>query len=305
MTRHLLDLSELSAGEAVYILELAQKIKHAPREELLNFCPGYRAAIIFEKPSTRTRVSLELAVSMLGGKPVVLSSSEMQLSRGEEIRDTARVLERYVDAIAARVNSHQTLEKMATYSKVPVINALSDLHHPLQALADVFTLYEKLGHLSFTLAYVGDGNNVCHSLIMAAGLFGFRLKVSTPEGYEPKDEVIQKARQSGKLNYEFFKDPSEAIRESDAVYTDTWVSMGFDSQREVRLKDFAAWQVNSKLLAAAGKEVYFMHCLPAHKGEEVTEEVFESSSSIVFDQAENRLYTSAAVFLYLWKEVVT
>lgn len=303
MTKHLLDLSELSNDEAVYILKLARQIKKAPRDELLSFCPGYRAAIIFEKPSTRTRVSLELAVSMLGGKPVVLSASEMQLSRGEEIRDTARVLGRYVDAVAARVNSHQTLEEMASYSKVPVINALSDIHHPLQALADVLTLYEKLGHLDFTLAYIGDGNNVCHSLIMAAGLFGYRLKVSTPKGYEPEEEVIQKARQSGKLNYEFFEEPYQAVSGADAVYTDTWVSMGFDSQKEARLKDFANWQVNERLLAAAGKEVFFMHCLPAHKGEEVTEEVFESPSSIVFDQAENRLYTSAAVFLYLWKEV--
>jgi ornithine carbamoyltransferase len=303
MTRHLLDLSELAPEEAIHLLELSQQIKRTSRAELLTFCPGYRAALIFEKPSTRTRVSLEIAVSMLGAKAVVLSSSEMQLSRGEEIRDTARVLARYVDAVAARVNSHRTLEEMAAYSEVPLINTLSDEHHPLQALADVFTLYECLNGLNFTLAYVGDGNNVCHSLIMASGLFGFRIRVSTPKGYEPRSDVIKKASSLGRLAYEFFDDPFEAVRNADAVYTDTWVSMGFDSEREKRLRDFQKYQVRMELLKAAGKEAFFMHCLPAHKGEEVTEEVFESRHSIVFKQAENRLYTAAAVLLYFWKEV--
>lgn len=303
MVRHLLDLTELKHDEAVRLIELTAMVKNLKNFEVFNCCRGKTAALIFEKPSTRTRVSLECALSLLGAHPVVLSSSEMQLSRGEDIRDTARVLSRYVDAVCARVNSHETLVEMSRYSEVPVINALSDKHHPLQALADVYTLYEKKKSFDFKIAYIGDGNNVCHSLIIASALFGFKIAVSTPRGYEPDGDVILTARKINQGTYEFFSNPEDAVAGADAVYTDTWVSMGFDAEREKRLRDFERWKVTQKLMEIA-RGAYFMHCLPAHKGEEVEEEVFESTSSIVFDQAENRLHTAAALFLWIWKEVV-
>lgn len=302
MVKHLLDLTELSREEALRIMELTQDAKSRRREELLSLCAGKRAALIFEKPSTRTRVSLEVAVGMLGAQPIVLSIGEMQISRGEDLKDTARVLSRYVDSICARVHSHESLVEMSKYSSVPVVNALSDMHHPLQALADVYTLYEKTGNFDFKLAYIGDGNNVCHSLIIASSLFGFKLRVSTPPGYEPNEKVVETALKIQEGCYEYYADPYEAVKGATAVYTDTWVSMGFDAEREKRLSDFRNWKVTKELLDSSGG-AYFMHCLPAHKGEEVEEEVFESPASIVFEQAENRLYTSAGVFLYLWREV--
>ncbi|MCX7832134.1 MAG: ornithine carbamoyltransferase [Actinobacteria bacterium] len=302
MVKHLLDLTELNKEEALRILELSKEFKERKENSLLRTCEGMKAALIFEKPSTRTRVSLEVAISLLGAHPVVLSSNDMQLSRGEDIKDTTRVLSRYVDAICARVYEHQTLSEMSVYASVPVVNALSDKHHPLQAIADVFTLYEKTGGLDFTLAYVGDGNNVCHSLIIASSIFGFNIRISTPPGYEPDFNVVKQAEMIGGKKISIFEDPKEAVKNADAIYTDTWVSMGFDMEEKERKKAFKGWQVNQELMAES-EDAYFMHCLPAHKGEEVTEDVFESERSIVFDQAENRLHTAAAVFFYLWKEV--
>lgn len=303
MVRHILDLTELTHDEAVRLLELTAMVKNLKNFEAFGCCRGKTAALIFEKPSTRTRLSLECALSLLGAHPVVLSSSEMQLSRGEDVKDTARVLSRYVDAVCARVYSHEMLVEMSRYSRVPVINALSDRHHPLQALADVYTLYEKKKGLDFKIAYIGDGNNVCHSLIIASAVFGFRIAVSTPKGYEPDEDVVLAAQKINSDTYEFFSNPEEAVKGADAVYTDTWVSMGFDAEKEQRLKDFEHWKVTRELMELA-KGAYFMHCLPAHKGEEVEEEVFESTASIVFDQAENRLHTATALFLWIWKEVV-
>lgn len=302
MVKHLLDLTELNTESGLRILELASEFKNKKNNTLFRSCEGMKAALIFEKPSTRTRVSLEVALSLLGAYPVVLNSNDMQLSRGEDIKDTTRVLSRYVDAICARVSEHQTLFEMSLYASVPIVNALSNKHHPLQAIADVFTLYEKTGGLDFTLAYVGDGNNVCHSLIIASSIFGFNLRISTPPGYEPDFNVVKQAEMISGKKISIFEDPKEAVKNVDAVYTDTWVSMGFDQEREIRKKAFKAWQVNKELMSESG-DAYFMHCLPAHKGEEVTEDVFESDKSIVFDQAENRLHTAAAVFFYLWKEV--
>lgn len=302
MAKHLLDLTEFSKDEVRWLIETALKIKYTPREELLKYCPGKRAVILFEKPSTRTRLSLELAVAGLGGHPVVVSSGELQLSRGEDIKDTARVFSSYVDAVCARVFKHETLEEMARFSSVPVINALSDIHHPLQALADVLTLYEKKKSYDFTVAYVGDGNNVCHSLMVAASILGFKIKVATPSELKPDEAVVGSL--SDKLNevFEYYEDPFDAVKGADAVYTDTWVSMGFDEEREKRVKLLSDYQVNDELMKAA-PGAFFMHCLPAHKGEEVTEGVFESSQSIVFEQAKNRLFTAMSVFLYFWKEV--
>ncbi len=301
---HLLDLTELTKEEALYILDLTDELKSKDRESLLGYCRGYRAALIFEKPSTRTRVSLQAAIESLGASAIVLSSSEMQLSRGEDVKDTARVLSRYVDAVSARVFSHKMLAEFAEFSTVPVINALSDLHHPLQAIADVYTLYKHLDRLDFILAYIGDGNNVCNSLITAAALYGFKIRVATPPAYMPDSRVVEKARSICSNCFEWFEDPYEAVRGADAIYTDTWVSMGDEEEKTERLAVLRSYQVKSELVKASGKDSLFMHCLPAHKGEEVTEEVFESESSIVFEQAENRMHTSRAIFFYLWRKVI-
>lgn len=306
MTKHLLTLADLTKDDAQKILQLSSVLKKTRKEKLLRVCRVMSAAIIFEKPSTRTRVSLEVALSGLGATPVVLSTSEMQLSRGEDLKDTARVLSRYVDAIAARVYKQETLEELARYSNVPVINALSDLYHPLQALADAYTIFEKKGRLEgIKLAYVGDGNNVCHSLIIASALYSMEIQVSTPPGYQPEGKVIKLAEEisNGGLSYAWFETPEEAVTNADVVYTDTWVSMGSEKETEERLKVFQNWQVNSKLIKKAKPDAIFMHCLPAHKGEEVTEDVFESENSVVFEQAENRLHTARAVFVYFWKGV--
>lgn len=306
MKRHLLSLSDLTKLEAETILDIALKFKHMDRYKMLEMCKGKAAAVIFEKPSTRTRISLEVALSSIGATPIILSSSEMQLSRGESLRDTARVLSRYVDAIAARVFSHDTLIGIAKDATVTVINALSDKFHPLQGLADVMTIIEQKGSLDgLRLAYLGDGNNVANTLIQAAAIFGFEIVVSTPRGYEPSDEVIECAKSiaGDKFKYCWEEEPFKAVLEADVVYTDTWVSMGSETEEERRKEVFKNWQVDNAKMSKARRDAIFMHCLPAHKGEEVTEEVFESEKSVVFDQAENRLHTASAVFFYLWKGV--
>lgn len=299
----LLDLTELSKDDAYYLIQLTRELKSRDPAELVRMFPGKSAVLLFEKPSTRTRVSLELAVAGLGATPVVLGASESQLSRGEDLKDTARVLSRYADAITARVYQHSSLEIMAEYADVPVINALSDKHHPLQALADAFTIWEKFKSFDVRVAYVGDGNNVCHSLIIAAALFGFKLSISTPGGYGPDRKVVQKAESISPGCCEFHDDPADAVRGAQVVYTDTWISMGDEDETVARLHAFRGWEVTPELMSKAADGAVFMHCLPAHKGHEVTEEVFESPASIVFEQAENRLHTARALFTFIWKGV--
>lgn len=304
MRGHLLSLADLTTEDAEKILNLSLTLKKTRREKLLKMCSGMSAALIFEKPSTRTRVSLEVALSGMGAIPVVLSTSEMQLSRGEDLKDTARVLSRYMDAIVARVFKHEKLEELARYSSVSVVNALSDIYHPLQAIADVLTIYEAKNKLEgIKLAYIGDGNNVCHSLILASALYSMDIQVSTPQGYEPKKEVVKIAEKirSRSSSYTWFPTPEQAVSDADVVYTDTWISMGSEKEKRERLVAFRNWQVNINLMSRAKSDAIFMHCLPAHKGEEVTEEVFESKNSVVFEQAENRLHTARAVFIFLWK----
>lgn len=297
----LLDLTELSKEEAYHLIQLSREMKSRDAAELIRLFPGKSVVLFFEKPSTRTRVSLELAVAGLGAVPVVLGASESQLSRGEDLKDTARVLSRYADAITARVFRHSSLEVLAEYADVPVINALSDLHHPLQALADAFTIWEKFKSFDVKVAYVGDGNNVCHSLIIAAALFGFKLAVSTPGGYGPDRKVVEKAEGITPGCCELHDEPREAVKDAQVIYTDTWVSMGDEGEAVARLRAFKGWEVNEELMNRAAPGAVFMHCLPAHKGHEVSEEVFESPASIVFDQAENRLHTARALFAYIWK----
>ncbi len=260
-------------------------------------------AMIFRKPSTRTNVSFFMAMKRLGGDALYLGNEALQLSRGETIEDTARVISGYVDAIMIRTFEHSDVLAMAGSAGVPVINGLTDYLHPCQALGDVMSLKEaKGGDLrKIKLAYVGDGNNVCNSLISAAGIFGFSFSAAVPEGYEPSSEIIEKARAENK-NIELTDNPSDAVKEADAVYTDVWVSMGDESERRSRKNVFRKYRVDSSLISGARADAVVMHCLPAHRGEEITDEVMNSGQSYIFQQAENRMYIQQAIMEYLFKE---
>ena len=304
--RDLLSIADLSIEELKFILSTAKQLKQRfyAGERVIPLLNGKVLAMIFQKPSTRTRVSLEVAMLQLGGYALNLSWNELQLGRGEPIKDTARVLSRYIDGIAARVYSHGDLVELAKYSDKPVINALSDLEHPLQAIGDMMTILEKKGHLSgLKMAFVGDGgDNVLHSLLLASAKLGINLYIATPKGYDPKPEIMKLAMEDARLSdavIEIVRDPIEAVKEADVVYTDVWVSMGQESEREKRVRDLAPYQVNSDLVKYAKKNYIFMHCLPAKRGEEVTEEVIESPNSVVWDQAENRLHAQKAVLALL------
>ncbi|MHB8093400.1 MAG: ornithine carbamoyltransferase [Candidatus Aminicenantales bacterium] len=260
-------------------------------------------AMIFQKPSLRTRVTFEVGMLQLGGEAIYLAPSDIQLGSREGIYDVGKNLERWVDGIMIRTFGHQIILDLAKSTRIPVINALTDLLHPCQAMADVYTLREKKGGLpGVKLAYVGDGNNVCHSLMFAAAKGGMRMSVATPPGYEPNPEIVRQAQEDGKENgYEFrlTTDPAEAVAGADAVYTDVWASMGQEAEKEQRARIFAPYQVNARLMAQAKPDASFMHCLPAHRGDEVTDEVIDSPNSIVYDEAENRLHVQKVVMLLL------
>ncbi|BEP17584.1 ornithine carbamoyltransferase [Pyrofollis japonicus] len=300
--RDLLSIKDLSREEIELVLDTARimKTRYYSGERIIPVLKGKTVALIFEKPSTRTRVSMEVAVAQLGGYPLYLRRDELQLARGEPIKDTARVLSRYVDAIAARVYSHKSLEELAAYSSVPVINMLSDLEHPLQALADVLTIKEKKGSVKgVKIVYVGDArNNVAHSLMLAVAKLGGHIVLASPKELRPREDIlqaaIQAANESGGL-VELIEDPFEAVKGADVVYTDVWVSMGEEAQAEEKRRLLKNYQVNEKLMSLANNNAIFMHCLPAHRGEEVTEEVIEGPWSVVWDQAENRLHAQKAV----------
>jgi len=251
----------------------------------------------------RTRRTVEVGLLQLGGKAIYLSPADNVMGARESIYDVARNLERWVDGIMIRTFEHQILLDLAKYAKIPVINALTDFLHPCQAVADFLALREKRGSLAgLKLAYVGDGNNVCHSLMLAAARAGMTMAVGTPAGYEPDAQVVAWAREDGKdTGFELVmtNDPAEAVNNADAVYTDTWISMGQESEKEKKIKLFSSYQVNKELMAKAKPEAFFMHCLPAHRGEEVTDEVMDSPNSIVFDEAENRLHAHKAVMFLL------
>ena len=292
MPNHLLSISDLDADQLSAILRTAEQFKNARyRGSELR---GKTLATIFEKPSLRTRTTLEVAAVHLGGHAVYLDARQVALGVREPVRDVAENLGRWVEGISARVNKHETVAGLAEFAGVPVINALSDAHHPLQALADLMTLKENLGRLEgVRLAYVGDGNNVLASLLEAAALAGLEVVVSTPEGYEPDAGLLERA------HARFVRDPYEAVRGADAVYTDVWTSMGQEEERERRLRDFAGYTVTPELMEAAGDGAVFLHCLPAHYGEEVVEAVAYGPRSRIFDQAENRLHTVKAVLAHL------
>ena len=259
--------------------------------------------LLFEKPSTRTRTSFEVATLRLGGSPVYLAASDLQLSRGEPIKDTARVLGGYLDIVVARVFAQSTLVQLAAYSGRPVINALSETEHPTQAVSDLLTIKEAKGTLQgITLAYVGDGNNVCNSLLLAGALTGMNVVVASPEGYEPEDSLIRKAKSLAKStggSIELVRDPKDAVASADAVYTDVWVSMGEEKEQEARVRAFKRYQVNSALMGSAPRGAVVMHCLPAHRGLEITDDVLEGRQSVAWQQGENKLYGAAASLEYV------
>jgi len=301
-----LDFEGYTAEEILYIIDMAINFKKKgyPDNKPLS---GKSIALIFEKPSTRTRVSFQVAIAKLGGESIPLSVSEMQLSRGEPISDTMRVLSSYVDAVVARVYKHETLSEMVKYSSIPVINALSDKFHPCQALADMMTIKELKGNIyEVKVAYVGDGNNVCNSLIQACSLLGARIFVASPKEYQPPEDVIAQAKEWGKRSggtIELTENPEDAVRDADVIYTDVFVSMGQEEERERRLKVFyPKYKVTEKLMSLAKPDAIFMHCLPAHRGEEVEASVIDGKKSAVWQQAANRLHTEAALLLYLLQD---
>jgi len=298
--KDLLSIQDLNNEEINDILARAIHFKKQRSKEILsNELEGKTIALIFEKPSTRTRVSFETGIYELGGEPLFLSAQELQLSRGETIADTARTLSRYVHGIVARVTSHEHLIELSKYGTIPVINALSPLEHPCQTLADLQTIREKKGKLKgLKLAWIGDGNNVCNSLLLGCTLVGMNISAACPKGYEPNAEIVKQAQKNAKRSgakLEIINEPRKAVAGADVVYTDVFVSMGQEAERERRMKDFKGYQVNAELLKHAKSDVIFMHCLPAHRGEEVTDDVIDGPHSVVFDQAENRLHVQKAV----------
>jgi len=297
--RDLLSLRDLSSQEITELVKLAYSIKKEP-EKLRGILSGKIAAMIFEKPSTRTRISLEIAVHQLRGKAIYLRSDEMQLARGETIKDTARVLSRYVHVIIARVRRHEDLTTLSSWADPPVINALSDLDHPLQTLADLLTIWEKFRKFEgLKIAWIGDGNNVCNSTLIAASKLGINISIACPRGYEPNEEYLKSARKNAEATgsiIEVVRDPEAAVSDADVVMTDTFVSMGMEAERERRMNIFLPkYQVNEKLMVMAKANAVFMHPLPARRGEEVTSEVIDGERSAVWDQVENRLHTAKAV----------
>ena len=293
--RHLIDINILEEGIPKKLLETAKYYKTKGRG-LLEGAPllGRTLAMIFEKPSTRTRISFEVAMTELGGSAIYLDSKSMQMGRGESIKDTAKVLSRYLDGIMIRALSHETLTDMAKYSSIPVINGLTNLSHPCQILADIMTFEENKGPIEDKIvAWVGDGNNMANSWIHAASVFNFNLKLACPNGRHPNEEIIKWAK-SKDANVEIFKEPNKAVYQADAVVTDTWVSMGDDVLKDPQ-KVFGNYQVDLDLFNKAKQDAIFMHCLPAHRGEEVTKEIIDGPRSVVWDEAENRLHIQKAI----------
>ncbi|MBI3324251.1 MAG: ornithine carbamoyltransferase [Candidatus Omnitrophica bacterium] len=302
MVRHFLAVADFRAGEIERVFQLAARCKRQPRFGR-SALAGKVVALVFQKPSVRTRVSFEVAIRQLGGFPIYLGPDDAQLDVREPVRDVARTMSRYVDGIIVRTFRHSQVEEFARYASVPAINGLSDLHHPCQALADLFTLRERRRRLrGLTIAYVGDGNNVLHSLAQCAGLLGVNLRSATPDGYRPDLAVWQQAARlanGSKSELVVHDDPTEAVRGADAIYTDVWTSMGQEGERNARRKAFRGFQVGRRLLGQAKRGCVVMHCLPAHRGEEITDEVLEGDRSVVFDQAENRLHVQKALLLML------
>ncbi len=300
MKRDFLTLDDISSVELESIFKRAGEFKDGYFKETgVPALRGKSIGLIFEKSSTRTRVSFEVGINRLGGHSIFLSSRDIQLGRGENITDTARVLSSYMDGLVIRTFAHDAIEEWARYASVPVINGLTDLHHPCQVISDLFTIKEKKGRFSgLKLAYIGDGNNVAHSLIEGASRVGINISLASPKGYEPSDEIIGKAKADAARNGSFIEvtnNPLDAAESADIIYTDVWTSMGQEDDHEERLKAFKGFQVDLDLIKRGDPCLLVMHCLPAHRGEEITDTVIDGKNSIVFEQAENRLYVQMAI----------
>ncbi len=301
--RHFLTLKDFSKDEILEIIDLAKSIKkEAKRGEFVPYLEGQTLAMIFEKSSTRTRVSFEVGIYQLGGVGLFLSKNDIQLGRGEPMKDSARVISRMCDMVMIRTYSQKSLEEFANYSIVPVINGLTDEYHPVQLMADYLTMIEYGKDKNPTVAYIGDGNNMAHSWLMLSSKLGFTLKIATPKGYEPKREIVDDALNFAKKSgakIQILNDPKEAVLEADVVTTDTWVSMGQEEEKEKRLKDFDGFMVDNNLMKLAKKDAIFLHCLPAYRGYEVSEDVFETHAKEIFDEAENRLHAQKGIMVWL------
>ncbi len=300
MPSHLLSLADLSYVDIINLLDTASDLKEKRvRGKMSSAVKSRTLAMLFEKSSTRTRISFEAAMTELGGHAIYLNYKDIQLGRGESVADTARVMSRYVHAIMARVYKHETLIELSKNSTVPVINGLSDLEHPCQLLADLLTIREYKGKFKgLNFSWIGDGNNVCNSAILACALTGMKMTVACPEGYEPNREIVEKSKELGGV-VSIIRDPMKAAMNADILSTDVWVSMGDEEEYDQRLLDFRPYQINSKLLEQAKHDVMVLHCLPAHRGEEITADVVDGPNSAVFDQAENRLHVQKALLLKL------
>lgn len=300
--KHFTSIQDLEKNELVRILEKSERLKEMVNQgEPHEYLHGNTLAMIFSKPSTRTRVSFETGITQLGGHAIYLGWDTLQLGRGETIADTARTLSGYVDMIMARIYQHEDILELAKNSRVPVINGLTDLLHPCQTVADLFTIREVKDKLAgLKLAYIGDGNNVCHSLLLGASKVGMDISVASPEGYTPEEKIVKDAKlTAAKTNSEvnISNDPNHAANGADVVYTDVIASMGQEKEREKRLRDFEGFQVDSNIMGLADDDAIFMHCLPAHRGEEVTSDVIDGPQSVVFQQAENRMHTEKAILV--------
>jgi ornithine carbamoyltransferase len=294
--RHFTRVAGWTGEELLQALDLADDLKERQsRREEHHLLPGRTLGMVFQKPSTRTRVSFEVGIFQLGGMGLYLAASDLQLGRGETLKDTATVLSRYLDGLMIRTFAQDDVEELARYASIPVINGLTDSSHPCQALADVMTIRERLGRLEgVRVAYFGDGNNVCASLMVACAKLGMDFVAATPEGYEPEERVVEIAREAGGT-VELTNDPREAAKGADVLYTDVWTSMGQEEEKERRLKDLAGFGIDESLVRLAGDNAIVLHCLPAHYGEEITEDVLYGPQSAVWDQAENRLHAQKAL----------
>jgi ornithine carbamoyltransferase len=303
MKKDFISILDISRDELAGILAEAEKLKRQKKAGVPHaLLDGKTLAMIFEKSSTRTHISFEVGMNELGGHALFLNARDMQIWRGEEIRDTARAASRYVSAIMIRAYKHSTIEEFAKYATIPVINGLSDLEHPCQLLADIMTMKEHFGSLSdLKVAWVGDGNNVCNSLILSTVLTGYDVTVATPKGYEPEEAFVKKARSLGG-NVKLVRKPEDAVNNADVIVTDTWISMGDDAEKDERMKVFKQYTVDAPLLRHASPDARVLHCLPAHRGQEISDEVMEGGQSLVWDEAENRLHAQKALLVRLLKK---
>jgi len=296
MKRDFLKIKDLKREEIFKIFELTEYYKREKRGEILK---NRIIGLLFSKPSTRTRISFEVAVIQLGGHPIYIPAEKTQIGRGETIKDTSMVLSRYLDGLVIRTYSHKEIEEYARWSSIPIINGLTDLYHPCQALSDYFTILEKKGSLeNIKITYIGDANNVCNSLILGADILGVEIRVVCPKDYSPSSEIIESMENRNLLKISH--NPGDFIEDADVIYTDTWVSMGQEKEREKKISIFKDFQVNKEMLKNAKKDFIFMHCMPAHRGEEVSDEIMDGENSVVFEQAENRLHCQKALLHFLF-----